>query len=199
MAEIAELIKLITTPAGLLLTVLIFGFMPGFLLRLIVMMYPPGHVRRRELPAELYKLGRLERIMFVAEQFETAIFEGIGSRIANRRRGRGHDETDQSSSGRPKGIEDSNRPDPAGPSEPQQPRDNRIDKPNVDRARQASNWRDKTVTPFSPLRVTPTDRSGEPPERTVLTTEERRKRTEEWYKRYDGMDEDDGPKPFDAW
>jgi hypothetical protein len=78
MAEIVELVKF--SPLPLLLVVLIFGFLPGFMLRLIVKVYPPDHPRRRELVAELYTIKRIERPFFVAEQLETALFEGLPAR-----------------------------------------------------------------------------------------------------------------------
>jgi hypothetical protein len=64
---------------GLLL--LVFGFAPGAVLRLIVLMYPPDHPRRRELIAELYVVPRIERPFWVAEQVETALFEGLGGHL----------------------------------------------------------------------------------------------------------------------
>lgn len=65
---------------------LVFGFAPGFCLRLLVKIYPRDDARRRELVAELYTLGRVERLVFVGEQLETALFEGTRSRLAARRR-----------------------------------------------------------------------------------------------------------------
>ncbi len=89
MAEFADLIKLLASPVSLLLAVAVFGVMPGVVLRLLVLMYPKGHVRRRELIAELYDLGRLERLLFVGEQLETAVFEGLGQRVSEfRERGK---------------------------------------------------------------------------------------------------------------
>jgi hypothetical protein len=73
---------------SLLLAVLVFGFAPGFILRLLVKIYPRKDPRRDELTAQLYVLPRLERPFFVAEQFETVLFEGLPHRIsAWRRRG----------------------------------------------------------------------------------------------------------------
>lgn len=64
---------------------LIFGFAPGFVLRVLVMLYPPDDERRAELMAELYAMRRIRRPMWVAEQIETALFEGPRQRM--RRRG----------------------------------------------------------------------------------------------------------------
>lgn len=65
----------------LLLVIVIFGFAPGFTLRLLVMIYPQDDPRRQELIAELYTLGRLERPLFVAEQLETMLVEGLPHRL----------------------------------------------------------------------------------------------------------------------
>jgi len=73
------------------LGVFVFGFVPGFFLRLIVLLYPPSDARRAELVAELYVIPRWRRPMFVAEQLETALFEGPGERLAHRRRERARD------------------------------------------------------------------------------------------------------------
>lgn len=72
-------------PAGLLAFGVIFGFFPGFVLRLLVLLYPADDPRRRELVAELYVLGRMERIEWVFQQLETALFEGVTARLARRR------------------------------------------------------------------------------------------------------------------
>jgi hypothetical protein len=81
MAEIRELIEL--SPHGLLLAILLFGVAPGFLLRLIVKLYPVDDPRRQELTAELYSIKRRERPFFVAEQLETALFDGLFPRVSS--------------------------------------------------------------------------------------------------------------------
>jgi len=63
---------------------LVYGFAPGALLRLIVLLYPCDHPSRRELIGELYAYPRAKRPFWVAEQLETALFEGLYSRIARR-------------------------------------------------------------------------------------------------------------------
>jgi hypothetical protein len=60
---------------------LIFGFAPGALLRLIVLAFHRDDPRRHELLAELYAVPRMERPFWVAQQLEVAIFEGIGERL----------------------------------------------------------------------------------------------------------------------
>lgn len=62
------------------------GFAPGFVIRLVLFLYPWDDERREELPNELYSLPRWKRPMWVAEQLETALFEGPKERTRNRRR-----------------------------------------------------------------------------------------------------------------
>lgn len=61
---------------------LVFGFAPGALQRLIVLLYPRDHPSRRELIGDLYAYPRIERPFWVAQQLETALFEGLGGRLA---------------------------------------------------------------------------------------------------------------------
>lgn len=68
---------------SLVLTVLLFGFAPGFVLRLIVCLYPKNDPRKNELVAELYDVPVLRRPLWVAQQIETAMFEGLGQRAKN--------------------------------------------------------------------------------------------------------------------
>lgn len=76
----AELLRAVVSWPTLLVVVLSFGFVPGFVLRLLVMIYPRDDPRRRELVSQLYVLRRLERPFFVAEQLETVLFEGVPHR-----------------------------------------------------------------------------------------------------------------------
>lgn len=69
----------------LLVAVLLYGFAPGFVLRLITLIYPRDDPRRAELIAELYAVPRIKRPFWVAEQIETAIFEGSVERFRNAR------------------------------------------------------------------------------------------------------------------
>jgi hypothetical protein len=77
-----ELLHTIASWPSLLLVVLVFGFAPGFCLRLIVLTYPRSDPRRTELIAELYTVPRIQRPLWVAEQLETALFEGVPHRLA---------------------------------------------------------------------------------------------------------------------
>jgi hypothetical protein len=65
----------------LIIALLVFGFAPGALLRIIVLAYPREDARRRELRGELSNVPRLERLLWVTEQMELALFEGLGGRI----------------------------------------------------------------------------------------------------------------------
>lgn len=76
-----ELIEIIASWRSLLLVLVVFGFAPGFVLRLLVRIYPKDDPRRTELISELYMLGRAERLLFVAEQLETVLFEGAPHRL----------------------------------------------------------------------------------------------------------------------
>lgn len=66
----------------LAIALLIFGFMPGAVLRLIVLAFPRDSPRRHELRGELQAVSRFERPFWVAEQLELALFEGLGDRFA---------------------------------------------------------------------------------------------------------------------
>jgi len=66
---------------ALLLGLLVFGFAPGALLRLLVLAFHRDDPRRSELLAELHAVPRLERPFWVLEQLEVALFEGMWERI----------------------------------------------------------------------------------------------------------------------
>jgi hypothetical protein len=71
---------------------LTFGLAPGLLLRVIVLMYPKDDPRRTELLAELYseegKRAYLDRVVWVFEQLELALCEGLRLRAAHSRTAR---------------------------------------------------------------------------------------------------------------
>lgn len=62
---------------ALVIALLGFGFLPGFILNLIVRVYDRDDPRRQELLAELYVVPRRERPFWVVEQFEVATREAI--------------------------------------------------------------------------------------------------------------------------
>ena len=69
----------------LALALVVFGFAPGLVLRLIVLAFPKKDLRRKELLGELHAVPRVERPFWVAEQLEIALFEGLGGRFTARR------------------------------------------------------------------------------------------------------------------
>src|SRR4051812_14833621 len=85
---IAELASLQGLWSAFFIGCLGFGFAPGAVLRIVVLLLPKADARRRELIAELREVPRLERPVWVAEQFETCLFEGITLRIRGWRRSR---------------------------------------------------------------------------------------------------------------
>jgi hypothetical protein len=64
-----------------LAALLVFGFAPGAVLRLVVHAFHRDDPRRDELLAELHAVPRLERPFWVFEQIEVALFEGLWGRI----------------------------------------------------------------------------------------------------------------------
>lgn len=64
-----------------LLALLVFGFAPGAVLRVIVLAFHHDDPRRAELIAELYVVPRIERPFWVMQQLEVALFEGVWDRI----------------------------------------------------------------------------------------------------------------------
>ncbi len=64
---------------------LVFGFAPGIVLRLIVLFYRRDNPRRRELLGEIYAVPRIERPFWVAEQLEVALFDGLRDRFKRRK------------------------------------------------------------------------------------------------------------------
>ncbi|MFG3231697.1 DUF2314 domain-containing protein [Streptomyces antibioticus] len=78
---ITELFGAITSGSLFLAALLIFGFAPGALLRLIVLAFPKDDERRAELRAELSAVPRVERPFWVIEQLEVALFDGLWPRL----------------------------------------------------------------------------------------------------------------------
>jgi hypothetical protein len=76
---------------------LVFGFAPGAVLRLIILLYQRENPRRRELLGELYSVPRIERPFWVAEQLETALFEGLHDRMTSWRARRAPEDAEMAS------------------------------------------------------------------------------------------------------
>lgn len=66
------------------IAVVVFGFAPGAVLRLIVKAFPRDDPRRSELLAELHAVPRIERPFWVFEQLEVALNEGLIKRLLAR-------------------------------------------------------------------------------------------------------------------
>lgn len=64
----------------LIVAVITFGFVPGFILRILVKIYPKGDSRRIELISEMYALKWASRPFFMAQQLETVLFDGLPAR-----------------------------------------------------------------------------------------------------------------------
>jgi hypothetical protein len=88
MAELIDSVLSWQSLSGFLFVLVAFGFAPGFVLRTLVKIYPQDDPRRAELLAQLYVLRHLERPLFVAQQCETVLFEGLPHRIQEWRRRR---------------------------------------------------------------------------------------------------------------
>lgn len=80
----AALISQVISWPTLAIALLVYGFAPGAVLRLIVLLYPRDDPRRRELLGDLYAVPRIERPFWVIEQLEVALFEGLRRRFARR-------------------------------------------------------------------------------------------------------------------
>lgn len=77
---ISEMLTWTTALPLFLITIAIFGFAPPFVLRFVLLLFPKGDLRRRELMAELRALPRRDRPIFVVEQIETGLMEGLPAR-----------------------------------------------------------------------------------------------------------------------
>lgn len=77
----AELIAEFADWKLFLLALVIYSICPQLLLRLLVLVYDKGDLRRQELLAELYEVPRRHRPFWVVEQIETAFFDGVVPRV----------------------------------------------------------------------------------------------------------------------
>jgi uncharacterized protein YegJ (DUF2314 family) len=78
---VGEFLSAIVSWKTFLVSLLVFGFAPGAVLRLIVLAFHRDDPRRSEMLAELYRVPRLERPYWVMQQLEVALFEGVWERI----------------------------------------------------------------------------------------------------------------------
>jgi hypothetical protein len=79
---VTELLDTIVSWRSFAVALLVFGFAPGALLRMIVLAFHRDDPRRSELLAELHAVPRIERPFWVVEQLEVALFEGILGRLS---------------------------------------------------------------------------------------------------------------------
>ena len=77
----STMFDLVASWRSLVAVLLVFGFAPGAMLRVIVLAFHRDDPRRDELVAELYAVPRLERPVWVFEQLEVALFEGLLERL----------------------------------------------------------------------------------------------------------------------
>ncbi|ONF73171.1 hypothetical protein [Amycolatopsis keratiniphila] len=80
-----DLLEAVASWETLLVALAIYGFAPGFVLRLLVKLYPKNDPRRRELIAELYTVRRLERPFWVADALGAVAVEGLPRRFGEYR------------------------------------------------------------------------------------------------------------------
>jgi hypothetical protein len=78
---VGELIDALVSWETFLVALLVFGFAPGAVLRLIVLAFHRDDPRRNEMLAELHRVPRWERPFWVVEQLEVALSEGIWERV----------------------------------------------------------------------------------------------------------------------
>lgn len=79
MTEVFEPVRL--TWVSALVIILIFGFAPRLLTRILSFAFPKDDPRREELVGEVDAIPYRSRPFFVAEQLEVALIEGIGGRL----------------------------------------------------------------------------------------------------------------------
>ena len=76
-----EMVDLIVSWPSFAGVLIVFGFAPRAVLRIIVLAFERDDPRRDELLAEVNAVPRLERPFWVAEQLEVAVFEGLRDRV----------------------------------------------------------------------------------------------------------------------
>lgn len=76
-----DLLNAVISWPTLLIVLVVYGFAPRLVLRLIVLAFQRDDPRRPELLAELDAVPRWERPLWVAEQLEVALIEGLGQRV----------------------------------------------------------------------------------------------------------------------
>ena len=77
-----ELLQTVVSWQTLIVVLVIYGIAPGVALRLIVLAFERDDPRRAEMLAELRVVPRHLRPIWVAEQLEVAVFEGLFERAS---------------------------------------------------------------------------------------------------------------------
>jgi len=78
---VSAMFDMVASWRSLVLVLFVFGFAPGAALRVIVLAFHRDDPRRDELIAELYVIPRVHRPLWVCEQLEVALFEGLLERL----------------------------------------------------------------------------------------------------------------------
>lgn len=79
----SELLNTLVDLKAFLLVLIVFGVAPGVVVRLMSFAFHRDDPRRQEMRAEFYAVPRLSRPLWVAEQVEVVIFEGLRDRAIN--------------------------------------------------------------------------------------------------------------------
>jgi hypothetical protein len=101
----AELIDALTSWQTFLAVLVVFGFAPRLVLRLTLLAYPKTDPRRAELMAELCAIPRIERPLWVAEQIELALAEGLPRRLRALAKPTKNRQRDEATAGKPEATE----------------------------------------------------------------------------------------------
>ncbi len=83
-----ETLAFLLSPRALALGLLLLVLAPGLLLKCLVRAYPYDDPRRVELLAELAAIPRSERPLWVLQQVETALLDGLPTRLRRMRQRR---------------------------------------------------------------------------------------------------------------
>ncbi|MFD1716018.1 hypothetical protein ACFSBZ_16205 [Amnibacterium flavum] len=91
MTEIVDLLS--TTPLAALISIgtlvlVVWGIAPGLVLRLASLCFEKEDPKRREMIAELYVVPRWDQPLWVAQQVERSLMDGLGGRVIDAGRGR---------------------------------------------------------------------------------------------------------------
>lgn len=81
----SEALAAVASLQALLFACTLFGFCPRLLVRVASHAFPCTDPRRSEMVGELRHVPRLERPLWVFEQFEIALFEGLPARVRQAR------------------------------------------------------------------------------------------------------------------